>query len=333
MTRRRAIVAVVTLAVALTPKASAYLKLGFTLNGKQISVRWNQMPIRYYVTNRDVAGVNASQLQAALQAGFETWAKTPTVSLAAQFSGFTSTEPFVDDSVNVIGFRARPELDRVLGATTFNFDDLTGELIEADIFLNSTFDWSVAAAGESGRFDVQSIATHEIGHLLGFGHSALGETELRPTGGRRVIGKRAIMFPIAFPAGNIEDRTPKPDDLAGLGDIYASDAFNRQFGQVRGRVTLNGKGLFGAHVTAFNSATGELIGGFALDNSGSFVIGGLKPGLYVLRAEPLDDGDLTSFFGESTVVEINFKPAFYSKLVAVPAGGASSSVEIKVQSK
>lgn len=333
MKRRAASIAVVVVAMALMPGASAYLKLGFTLNGKQISVRWNRMPVRYYVTNRDVTGVSATQLQTTVQSSFATWAKTPTVVISAQFAGFTSIDPFVDDSINVIGFRARSDLDRVLGATTFNFDDVTGELIEADIFLNSTFNWSVAAAGESGRYDVQSIATHEIGHLLGMGHSALGETELRPTGGRAVIGKRAILFPIAFPAGNIEDRTPKPDDLAGLGDIYASAAFNRQFGQVSGRVTLNGRGVFGAHVAAFNSATGELIGGFALDNSGNFVIGGLKPGLYVLRAEPLDDGDLDSFFSEDTTVNINFKPAFYSKLVAVPAGGSSGSVEIKVQSK
>jgi matrixin/carboxypeptidase family protein len=330
--RRAGLLLVAMCAVAFAPLAHAYLKLGFTLNGRQVSVRWQKFPIRYFVTNRDVTGVSAAQLQTAVQAGFDTWAKTPTVTISSQFAGFTNTEPFVDDSTSVIGFRARPDLERVLGATTFNFDDVTGELIEADIFLNSTMAWSVAASGDPGRFDVQSIATHEIGHLLGFGHSALGETELLSSGGRRVIGKRAIMFPIAFPSGNIEDRTPKPDDLAGLGDIYASSAFNREFGQASGRVTLNGKGLYGAHVSAFNSATGEIVGGFTLDDNGKFVIGGLKPGVYVLRAEPLDDADVSSFF-ENATVNITFKPAFASKLVAVPAGGASTSVEIKVQSK
>ena len=32
---------------------------------------------------------------------------------------------------------------------------------------------------------------HEIGHFLGLGHSAIGETEIRPEGGRRVLGSGA----------------------------------------------------------------------------------------------------------------------------------------------
>ena len=60
MRRRVAWLAGLVLLIALAPDARAYLKLGFTLNGKQISVRWNRMPIKYFVTNRDVAGVSAA---------------------------------------------------------------------------------------------------------------------------------------------------------------------------------------------------------------------------------------------------------------------------------
>ena len=90
---------------------------------------------------------------------------------------------------------------------------MTGEIIESDIFLNSTFAWSVAAGGEPGRQDVESIALHEIGHLHGLGHSMLGETELIG-GGRRVLGAEAVMFPIAFTAGTL-NRTLRADDIAG----------------------------------------------------------------------------------------------------------------------
>jgi hypothetical protein len=318
---------------AAAPVARGYLKFGFDLNGKTIGVRWTTLPVRYFVTNRDVPNVSASQLQAAAEQGFASWAGVPAVALSAQFVGFTSAEPSSDDGISVIGFQSRADLDRTLGATQFSFDDVTGNLIESDIFLNSSFDWSVTPSGSAGRFDVQSIVTHELGHLHGLGHSALGETELRPGGGRRVLAKQAVMFPIAFPAGNIDDRAPKADDQAGMGEIYASTTFNREFGQITGRVTLNGQGLFGAHVTTLNSATGALVAGFCLDSQGRFTIGGLPAGVYVVRAEPLDDGDIDSFFDPDTQVNINFKPTFFSKLVAVQAGGASPAIEIKVAAK
>ena len=186
----------------------------------------------------------------------------------------------------------------MLGATTHSVDDVTGAIVESDIFLNSNFAWSVAPGGEAQRFDVQSIATHEIGHLLGLGHSALGETELRPDGGRRVLGKNAVMFPIAFPAGNIADRVLKPTTSPASRASIRRRRFSGSLGSITGRVTLNNAGLFGAHVTAFNPSTGALVGAFALDQQGNFTIDGLPPGVYVVRVEPLDDGDLDSFFDD-----------------------------------
>jgi hypothetical protein len=148
-----------------------------------------------------------------------------------------------------------------LGATNFFVDNVTGEVVESDIFLNSFFDWSVAAAGEPNRFDVESIAVHEIGHLFGLAHSALGETEVRP-GGRRVLAAEAVMFPVAFSAGTIEGRAIKADDIAGISDIYPSDEFRRNTGSVSGRVTRSSRGVIGAHVMAFNPRTGRLVAGF-----------------------------------------------------------------------
>jgi hypothetical protein len=310
--------------------AHAYMKIGVEVDGRAQDLKWTRLPVRYFVSNLDAEGVSAPQLATVAQASFAAWAKVSGISLAGEFVGMTNAVPFVDDNLSVIGFQSRPELERTLGATTFGFDNVTGQLIEADIFLNSAFDWSVASAGQSGRYDVQSTLTHEIGHLFGLSHSALGETELRASGGRRVLAAQSIMFPVAFAPGSIEDRTLKADDIAGVRDLYSTA---RQYGQIAGRVTLQGVGLFGAHVTAMNTSTGMLVASFSLDDTGDFVIGGLDPGLYVLRAEPLDDADVGSFFDESTVVNVNFKPTYSSRLVSVSAGGAGPSVEIKVTPK
>jgi hypothetical protein len=334
MTRRGLVLAVATLAaVVLAPSAEAYLKLGTTVNGRVVSLRWNRQPIRYFVTNRDVASVTAPQLQTATARAFGSWGATDGVTITSEFAGLTGAAPFDDDGISVIGFASRPDLERTLGATTFVVDTVTGDLLESDIFLNSEFDWSVATSGTASRYDVESIMVHELGHLLGLGHSALGETELVATDQRRVLGAAAVMFPIAYPAGNILDRELKADDRAGLVDLYGNGEASQKLGAVSGRVLLNGAGVFGAHVTAFNPSTGDLFGTFVLGSQGQFAVAGLPPGLYVIRVEPLDDADIDSFFNEDADVNIDFRTTYYPKLVAVPAGGSAGTIEITVRAK
>ena len=325
------ILALTALMLSAAPAADAYLKLGTYIGTRLITLRWNAFPIRYYVTNRDVPGVTAPQLEQAASAAFATWRAVPDVTLSSEFAGFTAADPISGDGMNVLGFQSRPDLERVLGSTSFTVDTITGEIVESDIFFNATFDWSVSASGTPGRYDLQSIALHEIGHLLGLGHSALGETELAE-GGRRVLGAEAIMFPIAFSSGTL-NRVPRADDIAGLQDIYGDDAIRRSTGSVSGRVTRGGKGVLGAHVVAFNPATGALVGGFTLSPDGTFVIAGLAPGPHVLRAEPLDDGDVSSFLDPDLPIDVDFKPAFYARLVVVPRGGTAKSIELPVVSK
>jgi hypothetical protein len=327
-------VAALLTACLLTGSAAgqAYLKLGSDVGDRIIPLKWSDLPVRYAVTDRDVPGVSALDLEAAVGRAFATWAAVPASGLSATFIGFTNSDPFVEDDLSVIGFRSRPDLERTLGATTFTLDRVSGRVLESDIFLNAAFDWSVAGSGEPSRYDVESITVHEVGHLLGLSHSALGETELLSSGRRRVVAKRSVMFPIAFPPGNVRDRALTADDAAGLFDTYAPAA-GRALGAASGRVTLDGRGVFGAHVTAFNPATGDLVGTFTLSDNGDFVVAGLPVGVYVLRAEPIDDADLDAFFDDGVAVDIDFRPAYASALVAVPAGGTSSRAEIQVTPK
>jgi hypothetical protein len=330
---RRLVASAVAIAVALTfaPAAGAYLKLGTRIGTRLLDLRFNTFPVRYFITNRDISGVTAPQLQQAVERAFASWDAIPNTGLSAQFAGFTSANPVSGDNANVIGFTSRPDLDRVLGSTSFTVDTVSGEILESDIFLNSTFAWSVSAAGEPGRQDVESIALHEIGHLHGLGHSMLGETELI-SGGRRVLAAEAVMFPIAFTSGSL-NRAPRADDIAGISDIYGNETFRNSTGSISGRVTKNGAGVMGAHVVAFNPATRKLVAGFTLTADGAFVIAGLDPGPQILRAEPLDDADPASFLDTSFNVDLDFKVAIHDRLVTVPRGGTARSVELKVVPK
>ena len=333
-------VAIAAALVLSAPALHAYLKLGVRVGESVVTLRWAQQPIRYFVTSRDDDFVSADQLRQAVERAFGRWHDVASANTSSQFEGFTSASPFVDDGTFVVGFLSfdnRPDLENTLGATTFEQNEATGQVVAADIFFNAGFNWSASTGSLPGRFDLESIGVHEIGHLYGLGHSAIGETEIVNGGtsneGRRVLGKRAVMFPIAYPSGNLEDRTPEADDIAGISDLYPASGFSSESGAISGKVTLNGVGVFGAHVVAFNSSTGAMVSAFTLNPQGDFAMIGLKPGVYIVRVEPLDDGDIDSFFDEDTPVNTNFRVAYYTKLVAVPAGGSSGSIEVKVQAK
>jgi Matrixin/Carboxypeptidase regulatory-like domain len=330
--RRLAYVVAAAMIFGQSAPAFAYLKFGVPIRGQQVTVKWTQTPVRYFVSDSGVPGVTAADFQSAVGRAFATWQAVPTASITYQLGGVTSASPGSDDGSSVLGFRSRPDLDRVLASTSFLIDSSTGALIESDIFFNSAFPWSVAAAGETGRYDLESIALHEIGHFSGLGHSALGETELVSTGGRRVLSTEAVMFPIAFASGSIAARTLKADDIAGISDLYPDGDFSTE-GSLSGSVTKNGQPLFGAHVVAFDPAAGTMVASFTLNAQGQFSIGGLSPGVHVVRVEPIDDAELDSFFDGTRVVDTNFRVTFFDRVVIVPKAGDSGEIAVKVVAK
>lgn len=331
---RTAWVLLSTLVVAQAQPAFAYLKFGVRAEGRQVSIRWSQSPARYFISDRaTVPGVSVAEFQAAIGRAFDSWQAVPTASIEYRFGGLTAALPLQDDGSSTLGFRDRPELDRVLASTSFVLDTATGQLLESDIFFNSVFPWSVAQTGATGAYDLESIALHEIGHFSGLGHSALGETELLADGGRQVIASGAVMFPIAFGRGSIAGRTLQADDIAGISDLYPEADVASTFGTISGRVTKDGRPLFGAHVVAFDPATRAMVGNFTLNEQGQFSIGGLTPGPRILRVEPLDDGDVSSFFSTSEPLDVDFKVAFVDHVVVVPRAGDSGAIDVKVTRK
>jgi hypothetical protein len=313
------------LLLALLPSAAfAYLHFRVTLAGQEVPARWRTFPVRYAVAEGGVPGVTTQELQRVVQEGVLAWRSVPGASVSFQFEGVTRGA-VTNDRVATVGFEALGT--GVLGVTRVLINTITGELVDGDIGLTTSASWTPNPP-QADRRDLVATTTHELGHMLGLAHSAVGETET-VSGGRRVIGTETIMFPISFSVGTAGRRI-RPDDEASLRVLYPADSTR---GSLSGRVTRGGRGVQGAHVVSFDIESEELVAGFTLNGNGDFTIGGLRAGPKVLRVEPLDDADFSSFFSSAFVVETGFQVTFHDRLVLVPAGGAAAPVTIEVAAR
>ena len=134
--------------------------------------------------------------------------------------------------------------------------------------------------------------------------------------------------PAASPARHL-----KADDITGITDLYPEADFARTSGSISGRVTQEGQPVFGAHVVAFDVARGSSVASFTLTADGRFSIGSLPSGVYVLRAEPIDDAEVDSFFDPSRNTDIDFRVVFSDRVVVVPVGGDSGEIAVAVVRK
>jgi hypothetical protein len=97
------------------------------------------------------------------------------------------------------------ELGNTLGYTTVSFSVLTGEIYGADIELNNT-DGQLGVPAAPGDYDLRSVVTHELGHVLGIGHT---------------LDEDAIMYP-SLPV-EAERHSLGDDDRAAVCDVYAPE--------------------------------------------------------------------------------------------------------------
>jgi hypothetical protein len=185
-----------------------------------------------------------------------------------------------------------------------------GQILDADIYFDPsgsliTFATPAALATSPTAYDFESLLIHELGHTLGFSHSAV---------------LAAMMYPFAPAPGTFSGTRPSTqqpdaplgeDDRTGLRVLYPDPGDTLNVGSLTGRILPANPlslpasppgvtGIFGAHVVAVDAASGAVIGatlgGWSCTSpgparfDGTYEISHLPVGHnYQLYAEPLDN--------------------------------------------
>jgi hypothetical protein len=310
----------------LIGRASAYVRIAAS-NG--FSPAWSSMPIPFWINQSGSPQISNGSEFDAVKAAFQTWQNVSIANVAFQYQGTTPVPTVGQDGLNVVTFvDDSVPLGSEAIATTFTFFtiDGTGSLViqEADIAVSTSI--KLSTAGDPDKYDIQSVITHEVGHLLGLDHSALLSSVMSP-------------YPAA---GQLDQRTVSYDDMAGLASIYPQNSALSSLGAIAGFVTLSGTPMAGAHVVAVD-ANGNVAASTLSLFDGSYEIDFVQPGSYRLYAEPLDGpvteqnvgGTPTSFFSG---LNTNFSTTYFgdttdfthASSLFVTAGRLNSSGNIHV---
>lgn len=171
-----------------------------------------------------------------------------------------------------------------------------GRIVDADILFNGS-NFQFTTSGVGGRFDVQDVAVHEFGHLLGFDHSP-------------VVG--SSLFPYVTP-GLVLHRSVASDDWMATRARYPDTPLARVKGRV---VRADLSPVVRAHVV-LRDPFGRTVGAALADGGGNFVIEGVLPGDLELFATPLDGPVTAANLTGAPPVDVDFQPTQLATLTVV----------------
>ena len=251
----------------LRPPALAFVPF---LNG----AKWKTFPVAYEIHQGGLPSTGNRGEFLAVHAGFEAWEEIEDSAITFSYGGTTGTHIAALDYTNVISFQDDSYdfgSDTLAVTLVFSRPDIQGrQIVDADILFNPNRIFSMD--GAPGTTDLESVAVHEVGHLLGLDHTAIVSATMNPQAGSGVTFFRVL----------------QTDDRIGCSVLYPTPEFSRSTGELAGRVLLDGAGVYGAHVVALDEA-GRAVTSALSGKDGSYRISGLSPGSYNLYAEPLDE--------------------------------------------
>jgi hypothetical protein len=308
------------------------------------TVNWSLGP-----TGTNVDTVGGPTIPQAIQNAFASWQEASLNGqllanlVITQGPPSSTTAPDSQDCVNVVGFTdtntndfptgtiAFTDIATVFGSPpplsyqcahssdpTHNYKcPLSSCIVDADIEFNPKDTFATAPTTPQNDFDLQAIATHEAGHLLGMDHSGLAN---------------AIMFAFGD-TGGVPQRTLSVDDAIGIGSVYPSANFAAVTGTLSGTVTLGGSGLFASHVVVMDATSGAAVTDTLTNKDGSYQVA-VPQGQYHVIAVPLKGiYDLSDFGGWACGYNENAQPCCDPSTSTSCTGNLSNSMNTNFSGK
>lgn len=310
-------------------------------------VRWPHIPITVEINASTSDSLSNAEVLEEINFALDQWETIPTSSITFQrITTFISESELggEPDFRNFISFGSGNFNPGIIALTFVTSDTALKEIVDADIQFNKgEFRFLTEAQGPSdpdnGRIVLRNVATHELGHFLGFDHSPLKELTFDI-----FTMPESTMFPFfSDKQGSLEQ-----DDISILSFTYPSSSSDYT-GSIEG-VVLNGDfasdASLGAHVIAWdhlnnpNVAVSSISG---LSTTGAnlnayYKIEGLPPGNYKILIEPFpilsDRGtvQIDQDFDFLNQVSSSFKNSFLFKTRTFPTefwhGNSESTFEI-----
>ncbi len=257
-------------------QAGSYLT-EINVSNQVVRRKWSTPAVikwRYNPTNAP------ANIEAIITTAFNAWAAHSSVNFDHEFHGTTlatgpSKNGYTDFFFNV-DFPSQG-LSSDLIAIAFLNGSLSGSRIsasnvrlsEGDVLMNPALKdyWKTDNITAATDLDVQEILTHEIGHVLGLGHSFLIDSMMYP-------GKPQLSTPelglFRFPK-----RALAQDDLSWISKMHPTRSARSSYARIEGRVLYDGYPYIGAHVIAMKVDEDDLTYPFSNDNA-DLLVRGLK---------------------------------------------------------
>ncbi len=196
------------LAAMLLLSAPAHAYEILKASGTNVPLNWTSWPMKFKIHGAAGPGVSSSQIKGAIRAAYKTWGSVSCAYISFSDLGSVNQPSYnSNDHVNTHIFVSswNPSWNgNALAFTHTMYDPKSGKILDADILYNPSRTWSIS--GSYSAIDVQAVATHEIGHEMGLGHSKFSD---------------ATMY-YATGNGNTQQRSLHSDDISAICYLYGN---------------------------------------------------------------------------------------------------------------